>query len=106
MTFTPPDSEFVGYLLVAGLSLLGTVARILYNIVILDKFSMIAALAQLAVSTFAAALILMLGIRFQWQFTGTAIACGVAAWSGVTIVAVLESRLLARLSEVKPSKEA
>ena len=105
MPFKPPVSETVGYLLVAALTLLGAAARVMYSLLTGQSLTIVSAIARLVISVFASALVLMVAVRFQWQFTGTALACGIAAWSGITVVSVLESRLLARLSGKKHSEE-
>jgi hypothetical protein len=104
VSFTPPDNETIGYLLVVVLSLLGAAARIMFNLTDTARPGLLSVIGQFTISLFAAALMLMVGIRFQWQYTGTAIACGVSAWSGATVVSVLESRLLARLSDLHTPK--
>lgn len=98
MPFHPPEDTGIGYLLVIVLTALGTLARIAYNTLTGNPVTILMAVGQIIISIFASALVLMLAMRFQWQFTGTAVACGLAAWSGVAVVLLLEKKLLARMT--------
>ncbi|OAT26713.1 hypothetical protein M976_02874 [Buttiauxella ferragutiae ATCC 51602] len=97
MPFKPPEDEIAGYFLVAILTGLGVLSKIAHSILSGIPTSFWGAVCQIIISTFASALVLMLAVRFQWQITGTAAACGISAWSGVAVVTLFEKKLLARL---------
>ena len=97
MPFKPPEDEVAGYLLVAILTGLGVLSKIAHRVMSGIPISFWGSICQIIISTFASALVLMLALRFQWQFTGTAVACGISGWSGVTIVNLIEKKLLSRL---------
>ncbi|AYN26422.1 hypothetical protein D8682_05055 [Buttiauxella sp. 3AFRM03] len=97
MPFKPPEDEIAGYFLVAIFTGLGVLSKIAHSILSGIPTSFWGAVCQIIISTFASALVLMLAVRFQWHYTGTAVACGISSWSGVTVVNLLEKKLLSRL---------
>ena len=101
MPFKPPEDEIAGYVLVAILTILGGLSNIAHRVINGIPTSFWFSVCQIIISTFASALVLMLAVRFQWHYTGTAVACGISSWSGVTVVNLLEKKLLSRLNGKK-----
>lgn len=100
MPFKPPEEhgEVVGYVAVIVITYLAALARIFYQRSLGRVITLSSALAQIFMSTLACGLVLALAMRFQWQISGTIVACGVASWCGTATVMILERRFLKRLS--------
>lgn len=103
MPFKPPEEhgELFGYSAVATVTFIAALARILYRKAIGQKMTGIMILAQMVMSTLASGLMLFLSMRFQWQMSATVVVCGLASWSGVIVVIILEKKFLSRLQSVK-----
>ncbi|MRT11083.1 hypothetical protein GJV07_02110 [Enterobacteriaceae bacterium RIT711] len=103
MPFRPPEDhgEAFGYSAVLIMTLLAAFARILHRVVSGHKVSLLMAFAQIVMSTLASALMLFLSMRFRWEISATVVVCGLASWSGVIIVILLEKKFLSRLSSSK-----
>ena len=76
------------------ITLLGSLASYCYHIMNGDKFRIGMLLAQIAVSTFAGALVVLGASYFNLDFELAGGVAGLAGWSGATLIKALEERLL------------
>ncbi|MCP2006251.1 UNVERIFIED_ORG: hypothetical protein J2Y78_004905 [Buttiauxella agrestis ATCC 33320] len=103
MPFKPPEDhgEFFGYFSVVFITLLAAIARILHRLVTGNRYSLLTAFAQILMSILASALILFISMHIRLEIAETVVACGLASWSGVTVVIMLEKKFLSRLTSEK-----
>lgn len=76
------------------ITLLGSLASYCYHIMNGDKFRIGMLLAQIAVSTFAGALVVLGASYFNLDFELAGGVAGLAGWSGATLIKALEERLI------------
>ena len=76
------------------ITLLGSLASYCYHIMNGDKFRIGMLLAQIAVSTFAGALVVLGASYFNLDFELAGGVAGLAVWSGATLIKALEERLI------------
>ena len=100
MPFKPPEehSEAVGYGIIIAITFLAAFARIAWQKSMGRVMTLTQAIAQILMSTLASGLVLALAMRFQWQISGTIVACGIASWCGTITVMILEKRFIKRLA--------
>lgn len=109
MPFKPPEEhgEVFGYIAVIVITYLAALARIFYQKSLGRVMTFSSALAQIFMSTLASGLVLAVAIRFQWQMSGTVIACGIASWCGIVTVMIIERRFIKRIThELGASKNS
>ena len=76
------------------LTLLGSLASYCYHIMNGDKFRLGTLLAQIFISTFSGALVVLCASFFSWDFELAGGVAGLAGWSGATLIKALEERLI------------
>ena len=76
------------------ITLLGSLASYCYHIMNGDSFRSSTLLAQIAVSTFAGALVVLGASYFNLDFELAGGVAGLAGWSGATLIKALEERLI------------
>ena len=76
------------------ITLLGSLASYCYHIMNGDTFRIGMLLAQIAVSTFAGALVVLGASYFNLDFELAGGVAGLAGWSGATLIKALEERLI------------
>jgi hypothetical protein len=103
MPFRPPEDhgEVFGYFSVVVITLLAAITRILHRLVTGNSYSILTACAQICMSILASALTLFASMRFRLEIAETVVLCGLASWSGATVVIMLEKKFLSRLSAGK-----
>lgn len=93
------DPDNISWYVVAYLffiTFLGSLASYCYNIINGNKFNLIILIAQIFISIFAGALVVLTASYFNWQFELAGGIAGLAGWSGATLIKALEERLLKR----------
>lgn len=76
------------------ITLLGSLASYCYHIMNGDRFRISTLLAQILVSTFAGALVVLGASYFNLDFELAGGVAGLAGWSGATLIKALEERLI------------
>lgn len=87
------------------MTLLGTMAGYAYRVINGAKFSWVMLTLQLVVSLFAGSLMMLAAMHYTWPVEVTGAICGMAGWSGSTLIKALESRLLARAGGTNAQSE-
>ena len=75
-------------------TLLGSLASYCYHVINGNKFNLMILIAQIFISIFAGALVVLAASYFNWQFELAGGIAGLAGWSGATLIKALEERLL------------
>lgn len=75
-------------------AILGSLASYCYRILNGDKFRIGTLIAQIFISTFAGALVVLAASYFNWEFELAGGVAGLAGWSGATLIKALEERLV------------
>lgn len=91
------DPENVNWLVVIYLFIitsLGSLASYCYHILNGDQFRIGTLIAQIFISTFAGALVVLAASYFNWAFELAGGIAGLAGWSGATLIKALEERLI------------
>lgn len=91
------DPDNVNWLVVIYLFIitsLGSLASYCYHILNGDQFRIGTLIAQIFISTFAGALVVLAASYFNWAFELAGGIAGLAGWSGATLIKALEERLI------------
>jgi hypothetical protein len=73
---------------------LGSLASYCYHVLNGDQFRIGTLIAQIFISTFAGALVVLAASYFNWAFEFAGGIAGLAGWSGATLIKALEERLI------------
>ncbi|MCS3602725.1 hypothetical protein M2371_001934 [Buttiauxella sp. BIGb0471] len=76
------------------MTLLGAMAGYAYRVINGARFSWVMLALQLIVSLFAGALMMLTAMHYLWPVEITGAICGMAGWSGSTLIKALEARFL------------
>ncbi|CNJ00080.1 Uncharacterised protein [Yersinia frederiksenii] len=79
---------------------LGALASYAYKVLSGEKFSWRTLALQVFVSAFAGALMYLAATHYQWPPEIIGMVCGLAGWSGSSLIKALEAKLLGRVGEV------
>lgn len=91
------DPDHINWYVVVYLffvTLLGSLASYCYHVINGNKFNLMILIAQIFISIFAGALVVLTASYFNWQFELAGGIAGLAGWSGATLIKALEERLL------------
>jgi uncharacterized membrane protein YagU involved in acid resistance len=88
------DPGFIAALLALGMTVLGSVAAYAYKVLSGESFSWRTLCLQMIVSIFAGFLMMLLAVYWQWPQEVTGAICGMAGWSGSSLIKALEKRFL------------
>ena len=91
------DPDNVNWLVVIYLFIitsLGSLASYCYHILNGDQFRIGTLIAQIFISTFAGALVVLAASYFNWAFELAGGIAGLAGWSGAALIKALEERLI------------
>jgi len=92
------DPGFIATLIALGMTVLGAVAAYAYKVLSGDAFSWRTLCLQLIVSIFAGFLMMLLATYWKWPQEVTGAICGMAGWSGSSLIKALEKRFLQKAS--------
>lgn len=91
------DPDNINWIVVVYLffiTLLGSLASYCYHVLNGVKFLVGTLIAQIFISTFAGALVVLAASYFNWAFEFAGGIAGLAGWSGATLIKALEQRLI------------
>jgi uncharacterized membrane protein YagU involved in acid resistance len=88
------DPGLIAALIALGMTVLGSVAAYAYKVLSGDAFSWRTLCLQLIVSVFAGFLMMLLATYWNWPQEVTGAICGMAGWSGSSLIKALEKRFL------------
>lgn len=88
------DPGFIAALIALGMTVLGSIAAYAYKVLSGESFSWRTLCLQMIVSIFAGFLMMLLAIYWQWPQEVTGAICGMAGWSGSSLIKALEKRFL------------
>ncbi|MDF7667443.1 phage holin family protein [Orbaceae bacterium ESL0727] len=99
MAIKPPDEiDRFTVLIMFIVTLIGAVANYLHKVIIGAKFEIFMLISHITISGFGGCLMILIASHFDWDFESTGIACGVAGWSGSTLVNAIEARLVKKIT--------
>lgn len=78
-------------------TLLGALASYAYRVLSGEIFSWVTLGLQIIVSVFAGVMMVFVAVHYEWPTELLGGACGMAGWSGASLVKAVERRILARL---------
>lgn len=106
MAIKPPDDiNWTTMLILLAVSGIGSIANYAFKIIKGSHFEIVTLICHMLVSGFGGALMFFIASRYNWDFEAAGIACGVAGWSGATLVNALEGHLIKRLTGRDINKE-
>lgn len=88
------DPGLFAAMIALGMTVLGSIAAYAYKVLSGDAFSWRTLCLQMIVSVFAGFLMMLLAIYWQWPQEVTGAICGMAGWSGSSLIKTLEKRFL------------
>ncbi|MEL4016875.1 hypothetical protein M975_1900 [Buttiauxella brennerae ATCC 51605] len=88
------NPDLFALLLATLMTLLGAMASYAYRVINGARFSWVMLALQLIISLFAGSLMMLAAMHYKWPMEVTGAICGLAGWSGSTLIKALESRLL------------
>lgn len=88
------DPGLIAALIALGMTVLGSVAAYAYKVLSGESFSWRTLCLQMIVSVFAGILMMLLAIYWNWPQEVTGAICGMAGWSGSSLIKTLEKRFL------------
>nr|DAE22973.1 MAG TPA: LydA holin phage, holin superfamily III [Siphoviridae sp. ct2u94] len=92
------DPGLFAAMIALGMTVLGSIAAYAYKVLSGDAFSWRTLCLQMIVSVFAGFLMMLLAIYWQWPQEVTGAICGMAGWSGSSLIKTLEKRFLQKAS--------
>lgn len=94
------DPNLWSILIAFGMTLVGAIASYSFKVLNGESFSWRTMCLQLIVSIFAGLLMIMIAIHYGWPQEVTGGVCGMAGWSGSSLIKALEGRFLNKASGV------
>lgn len=88
------DPGLIAALIALGMTVLGSVAAYAYKVLSGDVFSWRTLCLQMIVSVFAGFLMMLFATYWNWPQEVTGAICGMAGWSGSSLIKTLEKRFL------------
>lgn len=88
------DPGLFAAMIALGMTVLGSIAAYAYKVLSGDALSWRTLCLQMIVSVFAGFLMMLLAIYWQWPQEVTGAICGMAGWSGSSLIKTLEKRFL------------
>ncbi|WP_261261741.1 phage holin family protein [Serratia fonticola] len=92
------EPNIISMLLAFGMTLCGAIASYSFKILNGEAFSWRTLILQLIVSTFAGMIMVMIAIHYGWPAEVVGGSCGMAGWSGASLIKALEKRFINRAS--------
>lgn len=90
--------SYIGSAIAFGMTLMGCLAAYAYKVINGEKFSWRTLSLQLIVSIFAGFMMMLIAKNYAWPQEITGAICGMAGWSGSSLIKALEARFLNRAS--------
>lgn len=90
--------SLIGSGLAICMTLLGGLAAYAYKVINGERFSWRTLCLQLIVSIFAGVMMMLIAKNYEWPQEITGAICGMAGWSGSSLIKSLEARFLKRAS--------
>lgn len=88
------DPGLIAAMIALGMTLLGAIAAYAYKVLSGEAFSWRTLCLQVIVSLFAGLLMMLIANYCQWPQEVTGAICGMAGWSGSSLIKALEKRFL------------
>lgn len=99
MAIKPPDDfDWSVLLWMLVVTIIGAIASYAFALIKGAKFEIITFVCHIVVSGFAGGLMFFIASHQGWVFEMAGIACGIAGWSGSTLVNALEGHIIKRLT--------
>ncbi|EMU6896032.1 phage holin family protein [Serratia bockelmannii] len=92
------EPNILSMLIAVGMTLLGAIASYSFKVLSGEVFSWRTLLLQLFVSIFAGLTMVMIALHYEWPSEVMGGACGLAGWSGASLIKALERRFLIKAS--------
>lgn len=91
------DPGIVSMIIAGFMTLLGTIASYAYRVLQGEPFRWTTLILQFFISIFAGSLMYMAAYHYGWPPEMSGGACGLAGWSGSSVIKALERRLLGKI---------
>ncbi|AKL43006.1 holin [Serratia marcescens] len=92
------EPNILSMLLAFGMTLLGAIASYSFKVLNGETFSWRTLFLQLFVSIFAGLTMVMIALHYDWPSEVMGGVCGMAGWSGASLIKALERRFLNKAS--------
>ncbi|EPR9075814.1 phage holin family protein [Cronobacter sakazakii] len=92
------DPNIWSILIAFGMTLVGAIASYSFKVLNGESFSWRTMCLQLIVSIFAGLIMTMIAIHYNWPQEVMGGVCGMAGWSGSSLIKALENRFLNKAS--------
>lgn len=99
------DPGLIAALIALGMTVLGSVAAYAYKVLSGEAFSWRTLCLQMIVSVFAGILMMLLAIYWNWPQEVTGAICGMAGWSGSSLIKTLEKRFLQKAGGINADQQ-
>lgn len=96
--------DILSMLIALAITTLGAIASYANRVIKGEKFSWFVLLLQVIVSIFSGAMMILAGIHYMWPMEVTGGICGLAGWSGPTLIKALEARFLSKVGDVNANQ--
>jgi hypothetical protein len=81
------------------MTFLGSLAQYSYKVLNGDPFNWRTLCLQMIVSIFAGVMMMLLSVHYGWSATVTGGVCGLAGWSGSTLIKTLENKIIKKIED-------
>lgn len=93
------EPNILSMLLAVGMTLLGGIASYSFKVLNGEVFSWRTFFLQIFVSIFAGLIMVMIALHYDWPSEVMGGVCGMAGWSGASLIKALERRFLNKASD-------
>lgn len=94
------ESGTAGFIIAILMTVLGGLASYAYKLLSGVSFSLRTLVLQLLVSLFAGSIMMLLGSHYGLTQEILGSACGIAGWSGATLISALEKRMYDKVEKL------
>ncbi|MCX8641287.1 MULTISPECIES: phage holin family protein [unclassified Gilliamella] len=95
----PDNIHWIVVVYLFFVTLLGSLASYCYHLLNGHKFFLWTLIAQIFISIFAGALVILIASYFNWAFEMAGGVAGLAGWSGANLIKILEEKLLKKMKD-------
>jgi hypothetical protein len=92
------EPNILSMLIAIGMTFLGAIASYSFKVLSGEAFSWRTLFLQLFVSIFAGLIMVMVALHYDWPSEVMGGVCGMAGWSGASLIKALERRFLNKAS--------
>ena len=92
------EPNIISMLIAFGMTLIGAVASYSFKVLNGEAFSWRTLVLQIIVSIFSGMIMMMAALHYGWSAEVIGAACGMAGWSGASLIKAIERRMLNKAS--------